>query len=738
MDVQQQLGVLNIHDYDDITDEFFSIASKIEYGDIAKSKHFKLLEGTHALEVMNPKLDTALLTPEQIDPAVPTLDHAAWVMARLLGCVCAWLDNNSLSVSVLSCHYVEQLILGNPVEGTIENKVLVPFVKAVVQFVNQVLSLGVAGVIYEEEDLNTQTMDLDFAVFESEDVSQTVNGAVQWLETQPKSESASLCIALLSVLDQSLKINSLVQINTELYQGTPKTADFSYIDKAVSLLDTLASPETAKLVDSLPKTACFSTNVQRTLNNRSPPKPLAYASFDQSVASFAKMFVDLRFMTKVFLVRDSIELLDYLNVFMCRRQFTADPDEILGNHIVVRTLMQLFLIRDDQSILGSKHWNISTLLIDIVNKISLQNSKIQQKLSDVDSKEIREGFEKLLTQLEPAFYNFLTSISQNPSRQRQFVNKELIIWDSIQVETENFETGLNSKLNDVFPDSELPAMPLASFVYYLKLSKMADLLFKSIELDLYKDPRELHLGYWQLGNQLEHLIQHIHRLLDLNRLRQTQINNYSKRIKKAKGDKKNKLREQYEIDKEFLPQFERMERYFEFQLVKYEIHKNLTESRVCLFRLLQRFGLLGLPKLCKVSEEILYNLQFKSYQTIGIPQLLPYSEYQHIMRQNVWIHGSLQGSGANYERVLMKQRADRVNLDLRRFEAMVAKLQYPKFMAEAFLDEVKLLKKANIAVQLAFSQVLKAATESSKPEFKVSFEKIGYHLYYPNIKVTTK
>ncbi|KAG7902390.1 hypothetical protein KL935_001298 [Ogataea polymorpha] len=732
MDVEQQLSRLNIRNYEDITSDFFAITSAIEYGSIVKSKQFKLLEGTHALEVLNPKLDTALLKPEILHPVVETLDQAAWVMVRLLGSVCAWLDNNSLSVSVLSCYFVEQLIQRKPVTGELVERCVAPFVKGVISFVSRVLKLGVAGVIYEEEDLNTQTMDLDFSVYDGEETVLELQKAVTWVRSQPESASQQLCVDLLLLIEHSLHICEITEICVELYENRPQPLSFA--NDALEILARLAQPETVAFAGTLPPVACFSANVQKTLNNRSPPKPLAHSSFPSSLENFTKLFTDFQFMLNVLSVRDSVELYEFLNIFMSRRQFTTDPDEILGNHVVVRALMQLFLIRDDRSILGSRRWNISTLLMDVFSKISLQNSKLQSSTDE----ELRGGLEKLVTQIEPAFYNFLTSISQNPSRQRQFVNKELIIWDSIQVEAENFELESHTKLQDTFANSELPVMPVSSFVYYLKLTKMAELLFKSIELCLFKDCRELHLGYWLLANQLDYLVQHLKRLVDINQLRQTQLTALSKRIKKAKGDKKARLREEYETKKQSLPQLLKMQLYLNMQLTKYQIHKSLAENRAAVLRMLGKQGLMDLPKLCKASEETLYNLQFKSFQSIGVPQLPSFRDYKEMMKQQKWLSSQLSAeANASYQKGVLKQKSDEINANISRLEALVAELQFPEFITERLIQETRLLKKANVATLLTFSQTLKVA-DLPRSHVAVVFEKYNHHLYYPNIKVAAK
>ena len=100
----------------DITKEIFASLESITNNKVVKSPYFELLEGTRALEVLNPRLDTGLieLTPEEItfDCSKPQeVNVIINIQTKLLSNLVNWLESNSLPVTVLSCRYVQTLLV---------------------------------------------------------------------------------------------------------------------------------------------------------------------------------------------------------------------------------------------------------------------------------------------------------------------------------------------------------------------------------------------------------------------------------------------------------------------------------------------------------------------------------------------------------------------------------------------------------------------------------------------------
>ena len=100
----------------DITKEIFVSLESITNNKVVKSPYFELLEGTRAFEVLNPRLDTGLieLTPEEItfDCSKPQeVNVIINIQTKLLSNLVNWLESNSLPVTVLSCRYVQTLLV---------------------------------------------------------------------------------------------------------------------------------------------------------------------------------------------------------------------------------------------------------------------------------------------------------------------------------------------------------------------------------------------------------------------------------------------------------------------------------------------------------------------------------------------------------------------------------------------------------------------------------------------------
>ncbi|VEU23466.1 DEKNAAC104462 [Brettanomyces naardenensis] len=772
--IQRQIDRLGLQDPPDppdeadVTDEFFSIVEQIPYGSVIKSKQFKLLHGTHALEVMNPKLDSSLLKVVEFDlDSVQDIDEVNSVICQLFEALTAWLDNNSLSVSVFSCAYIEKLLVnygkfgkGNlsfydsppaPINmdesgasDVLLNIVLRPFCVCLIQFVKFVVKLGLAGVIYEEEDLNTQTMDLDLLqnVDPKESLKELEN-SIRWLEKRDHIDGYNFCLRLLRLLSLLLQIPSLLDIRLEPYrcqqnavQANSLTSISNSLSECFILLQSLQ--KSSSYVAQLPKlTGCFSTNPQKRLNNRSPPKPVVLLSYDEALDSLKKLVSDSLLVLNLTKTRNSIQLVEFLSCCMNQRESTNDEEDVSGLHVVARAWLQLFLIRDDEGIMGSPTYNIGSFLYDFMLKICVQDAKILDGTDETVDTKIRA----LLTDLKVPFYNFLTCVSQNPSRQRQFVSKELVYWDKFQVESENLEASVNASIPDNFDGASFPVLPIASFVYYAKLVRMISFMLESVELNLFKDLRELNVGYWLTSYLIDYLIQHINRLLDVCRLRQRQLAAFPKRIKKAKTDKKRRLREEYERKKMHAEQFVQTTNYLAYQVSRYSIYRNMIELKLVHLQMLNYYGYMKLPKLCKVSEELLFGLQLKPFQSIGIPQLPSFSDYKDAMQKFNDAYGEvIKNKDFKYFRRLVKTKTADLNGFFKSIQPQLTTLDFPSFLGDLIRKDLTELKRSSIYSELALNELIKLLEEdpSNSEKLSTSIQRLGHHLYFPKLNTKVK
>ncbi|OWB75158.1 hypothetical protein B5S31_g5019 [[Candida] boidinii] len=843
--------------YIDITQDFFKITSKIEFGKIIKSSSITLLEGTHALEALNPKLDGFLLPSTKFDTLKSRpLDEVNWVMQKLTEKLCCWLDNNSLSVTVFSCAYVEELLINyekapqrypsfrsspkfngdesietylkyytsdEDDEEIFVHCVLKVFIMGLVQFVKFVISLGMAGVIYEDEDLNAQTMDLN--LFYNIDVTSTwkdLDIILEWLEKKSTSYTDKVDSRSKKILN-SIKITknllnlvySLTKLQTILYKSInpfsiDENKDFiysnlEYINNNLKLIKSIKS-EKLNYFNKLPILKnCFSVSIQRRCNNMSPPKTLAKMKFDKTYENLIKMFKDYQFMLEVVNCKDTAQMQDFFQYFTNYREDDVnkekteddgeeeekeggeddeeDDDGIIGIHVVIRALFQLFFIRDDKSIMGNtNNFTLLSMVIDNVQDSTCFNSQLFQflnvnnfysYLTNNDSKnpsiEIEEKkgalqfeFSNLLSKIENPFYNTMTIISQNPSRQRQLFNRQLILLDSLQVETEKFETELETKYNiiDSFLDNNgnpsVPILPISSWVYLVKLETMIDIVVRGIELECYKDLRELFVAYWYLSYLIDHLLKLLARLQSINSFRQQQINNIPKRIKKLKSTDKKKLKLKNDYNNKLnyeLPILKIIELKLNNKLKEIEILNKLISIQSSTLCLLSSLNFIKLPKLIKIPEIYLFNLQLKPFQSVGVPNLPSFEifkEYESKFKDLLIslnnnksfkplkdLMNSTSVECTELIKNLIKEFENKAEIDNSNITTPILNTERLKWY--------KSLLKSNITSSLNFQSILKEIEKDkfelnkiNDESYKVLIDKEGYNRYFPIFKLIKK
>lgn len=756
MSTTQDLGRLDLNSVD-VTDAFWSTTEQIKFGDVVKCSDFKLFTGTHALETMNPKLDTALIKILPFDfTQVTTIDQVDPIIAGLYRSLCAWLDNNSLSVSFLSCAYIERLLVqytkqGNrnisfhtsdasvtytdlsqlqsvPESVVVVDLVLRNFCMALIQFAKFVLRLGFAGVVYEEEDINTQTMDLDLlTAVDPQETLKELNLAIDWLMS--KGDSYKQSADYLTLMSYLLQIPDLLQISVNPFSKDPVKLESvdTMITDALKLVDSLKSATPAE-----PPVNCFSANVQKRLNNRSPPKAIALMSYDDTMNNIHKLFADLQWSLHATDTHNCVELTQFLLYTMNRRAATTGDDEIVGLHIVVRAWFQLFFIRDDESIMGCSTYSMGDFLYELITSISFQDAKI---LSSPDGSSERNRLQELISEIKVPFYNFLTCVSQNPARQRQFVSRDVLFWDRLQAEVEKFETDANVKYPDNFQDnSSFPILPLSSFIYFVKLVKMVEFMMKSVELNLERDLRELNVGYWLTSYLIDYLLQHTNRLIDVSKHRQLELSQLPAKIKKAKGDKQQRLKQEYEIRKKHADSYVATEKFLRFLMTKYSIYHNMVEVKLVTLQLANYYGHLKLPKLCKAPERLLFGLQLKSLQAIGTPQLPSFDDYIGSMDKfNGTFTEIVSNNDFQYFRKLLQTKSVQLKSLFKESRAKLEALGFEKFLTDEIGNDLSKLQRSSLYGEISLSKLVKLVENGKGDQLEFSVERAGQHLYFPNI-----
>ncbi|KAL7664236.1 Uncharacterized protein ABC855_g3068 [[Candida] zeylanoides] len=651
----------SLADFVPITEVFFSALSRADIHQVVKSKYFDLLEGTRAVEVNNAKLDTAMLryelTAEEINfnPASPrSPETIVATIDKLYVLLMSWLNNSSLPVTVLSCRYVHTLLVNYTaaaekslahcslhdrrfgaesasisIESQLVHRVLRTFVIGLAKFIGFVLQVG-ASVLYEEEDLITRNMDLDFlSSVPTEAVVAELQATVAWVQQQSDFILGAELIPRLELAINLNRIEAVLAINLTIL--SPTQVQLPYLTSSVTLLQQIGS--LSRFESHIPEGA-FSKFVQIDLNNKSIPSALYEMDHKVAFEHLVDMFMQLQ---AVVSGAGRISNHHQLQTFL---EFEVANKMDASFNVFVRGLFQLFLIRDNKCVLGSASDDILATMHYMMSNLNTIDSKVFSvstvaTLSHEDKTTIMGKLELLLGDLESVVYHTVSNTTNNRCRQRQLMSRCLLIWDTLQVTSENFELDIWEQFKVGDDIDGVPSLPISSFIYFHKLQSMVGLALRGFELDLYK-VFEVPQLYWYVSFLSKLVIEHLQGRIRIQiESKMHEINvAMPKRIKKLKaGDKKESLKRALATKQAVvLPQLHHAHVFNQrYHAQLYQGLQNLCSAVKGIFFLLHRLQILDLlqgPKSNLVSLENIYRLRMKPFSSIGVPALPEFQVYK--------------------------------------------------------------------------------------------------------------
>ncbi|KAG0673097.1 hypothetical protein C6P42_002980, partial [Pichia californica] len=509
----------------DITDEFFNITSKVKYSTIIKSNNFTLLHGTHALEILNPKLDTFLLNNLKFDINIElNLKQSTSIISNQLKSLTCWLGQNiGLPNSLLSCEYISQILENYSKFGNLNNfknlllkndwrSIVIKFSILIISITKFILELSIKSQIYEDEDLNTTTMNLDwFFLLNNNDIFKiTMISNKTWLNLKNSLNNNddeeikyfNFIKDSFQILQTLLSLDSILQWKIPLFKlNENNSIDFlnKYNNKLLQLekiIEILNKIDLLNLDLIKPPIGCFNLNSQIKFDNQSPPKELKIieSNWNDCILNLTQLFNDLIDILKIFKSKNIIEFIEWLKYLENKRN-NSDLNEINGLHIVSRILFFSMINQNNNnnnnnSDLNSNFvFNINNLTFkdlfwNYIKEFALNNSKIDKEIQNNKNTEIFQQIDYYLDAVSLFWKESLFLPTLNPSRQRQFKCKELKYWNMRQIETGSLEDYF-SNLN--FYKSNEKFYPLTFIIIYFKLKSIQQIILKSIELNLFKD-----------------------------------------------------------------------------------------------------------------------------------------------------------------------------------------------------------------------------------------------------------
>lgn len=648
-------------EYINVTDTLFGSLKSIKDNKVIQSEFFDLLEGARAVEVSNERLDTGLILSKltadelQFDCNEPiTSGQLIAITNKLLKLFMSWLNNSSLPLTVLSCRYVQELI-GNysgQVDKTgtgyqlsigegVFNKTLATVVIGIGKIVGVLITIG-NTVLYEEEDLTTRTMDLNFLnEVLIDEILELLENSIYTIQgiTDPNQISAQEKQIVINQLQLLINLNKLpivFNLSIDLFQD-----NFNNLNQINFFNDVLSNGQEA--IDNLmasksiieafePPTGSFSRYIQGKLNNRNIPGELFEIDFASAFTQMKLVFID---------VLDIFNKLTKLLTYKDLESFLRYDIQLRVNkfNVITRGLFQLYLIRDDQTIFGSTV-NLAVLTREMMDQYNLFNCNIMNKLTwnlpAPETNAIELQLDQLLRDLEVASYQNLILAGNNRCRQRQLINKNLMIWENLNTACAGFEMSLYHQYK-IFDREEI-YLPITNYINHTKIELMIDYLLIGIELDLYK-PFEVCSVYWYLNYLLQQFIGQLCNDLEFNKFKLAKVKATIKKKKFKNNQQKMEITMKREKLNQIIFHLERSVKYYQlFQrlvntVVNLLIHYHHSSEVAVDFT--------AVPQGFLVSFDKIFKLRFKAFEGILYPTMLTFDQYVTLLTHTQITHNSL-------------------------------------------------------------------------------------------------
>ncbi|KAK6200347.1 glucose-repressible protein [Scheffersomyces amazonensis] len=764
-------SLINNDDYVDITEQVFNSLSLITNNKVVKSDYFNLLDGTRALEVLNPKLDTGLIQLSQIelefDTSAPqSLDQIISINNRSIILLMSWLNHSSLPVTVLSNRYISILLdnytlrrspyidlldhfsfsekrlpnnstsiststdKSSTFEYQLVHRALKIFSIGLTKFIGICLKVGQDS-LYEEEDLTMRNMNLDFLMdVDPDEIIEHIETTIEWLLSESQSHTGvDILVSQLNLIKCLIQLILIFEHRSQLFDPTNEVTHLTSIfNRAQEQISFLRVQEYGNTVEG-----SFSKFVQLDMDNKNIPSEIYQIPSSQAWDSLSTLFSNISMYVK--LSNSTSSFIQFENFL----RFDI-ANQIEDFNVIARGFFQLYLVRDDKSILGSfDTLTLTDYVFESISAVVGPNSTILRLNDDKDvNSQKQDDWFALVGELENALYQNLCIVAHNPCRQQQLTSRALLVWDTLQVSWESFELDIYSTLQIGDDLGSEPALPISSYIYYTKLNLMIDLALNGTALELYQD-FEIYVIYWY-SNYLINLLMEL-----LSTRIATIITNkihyiekvHPKKIKKVKaGPKKENLKNQHQINtQKHLPYLLTIQKYHNEYLLKYwAALSNLLESISFYLIVLSAYKLIPV-----FESELIFKSRLKPWSSIGIPNLPTFQQYNNSLK--------FDNSEPEKSISILNHIKTKIDSSIQQYKNLIDNLKSSEGISEFWVDTTQVIKwyedilKTSIGYSLEISQFTNIVKESKTNDlstlYKVNISK-GYHKQFPKITVKAK
>lgn len=646
--------------YVDVTSSFFLAVETIQDGKVLPSPYFDMLEGARAVEIGNPMLDTGLIELEDYEINFDSClgqstATVAAIMNSLVVLYMSWLQGLSLLVTVLSSRYVvdflenykaypvvgsvgfvnwrlhgPEYVRGHDYEDNLVNILLRGFVVGLCKHIGFCRWVGIS-VLYDEEDLTTRSMDFDFlSQISPEAAVREIEKAEKWVnssEALADDKNIGVCMKFLHLVKQLVLLENILLVLLPLFAA--KQISVPCLQEGLKELPELLSFS----YGDLPK-GSVSRFVQLDCSNKHIPHPNFSISTEETYTNLKQFFLNIQTFIHQLASLRNVRQLDTLIKYSIAPKMTGEYN------VISRGLFLLFLIRDDKSLAGLDE-SLGTVSVSLMESFSLcGNSLMKPEKWTLQATNDPENTKRaclgkvaqLLDDVEAAVFQKLSTCGNNRCRQRQLNNRNIILWDLLQfnaeqIELELFGYGIGDRIE---PAVEEPSLGICSFVYFEKIDLMMDVALSGFEQDLYKPYEAAHM-FWFAGYLSQLAYTHVlTRVRQINMGKLASMGSLSKKIKKAKGPKKDELRATLKhMEENVAPQVQANLRYID----EYLSPSTRVLAVICttishvIHLLHSTSGQKTTDAEALVDAESLYNLRMKPWSSVGVPEMPTYSQY---------------------------------------------------------------------------------------------------------------
>ncbi|CCG80564.1 putative Amino-acid N-acetyltransferase subunit Mak10 [Taphrina deformans PYCC 5710] len=593
-------------DVEDITEQYFSACRNgLAIGELVREEQFSLQDAIAALEIMDPKMDNGVIdvleqNTEKYDISTPlSPGEIITIMDQLFACEMTWHTGSSLSQTLYTCVYLQEALgktssiqkfsAAEKYEGSsldLLDRVLYPFVVAVIKQTESLREEYLTGYLYEEEDVSSADFGLDLLPYESAGTVITdLRNGLAWLQEAMGKSRNDNENSELGQLELRLQTRLYMQ---ELFENLEYPEEWQAI--VPRLLKNLSNIKyTNTQLDSLKD--IFNTKIQRTLISTSPPRPIMSLSVEEAYSLLQRTCSDLLRLLPITTAAKASPacMLAFFEIIR------KDNPQSLP---LVRSRLQNLFLSDKMAQHASKKKQFLTAAIQEV--VGERHDLFDMKFTAVELPgdkrfKINEIVTNTLARLELPYLDYFKILCHNPGRQRRNLCKILTDFDILQAESEEADQSLAMLCGEVpkllSNGHTSLSFPISSWVFSTKLDISTTILLCGFEADLYR-PFEWVMMYWQLDNILYLHYEHLGSLI---------------------------------MDR--LPAQSRIRAHLAHRLLYIDVLRLLSKAYVRVLAALDVLGVLKWPDLKFSSKALLYKHRMAPFSKLISPPPVPYETF---------------------------------------------------------------------------------------------------------------